>query len=80
MAQTGMLLGILLQLGYAVMASWTAYLMNTLYMEHVNRNERAKALAHHPSNPLDRLARLSWSASLAACYACAVYHSMLPQA
>ena len=54
MAQTGMLLGILLQLVYAVMASWTAYLMNTLYMEHVNRQERAKALAAHPEHPNDR--------------------------
>jgi len=54
MAQTGMLLGILLQLVYAVMASWTAYLMNTLYMEHVNRQERAKALATHPEHPDDR--------------------------
>ncbi len=54
MAQTGMLLGILLQLVYAVMASWTAYLMNTLYMEHVNRQERAKALATHPEHPNDR--------------------------
>ncbi len=56
MAQTGMLLGILLQLVYAVMASWTAYLMNTLYMEHVNRQERAKALATHPEHPNDRWA------------------------
>lgn len=54
MAQTGMLLGILLQLVYAVMASWTAFLMNTLYMEHVNRQERAKALATHPEHPNDR--------------------------
>ena len=58
MAQTGMLLGILLQLTYAVMASWTAYLMNTLYMEHVNRDERAKALAEHPGHPDDRSACL----------------------
>ena len=58
MAQTGMLLGILLQLGYAVMASWTAYLMNTLYMEHVNRTERAKALSQHPAHPNDRSALL----------------------
>ncbi len=56
MAQTGMLLGILLQLVYAIMASWTAYLMNTLYMEHVNRQERAKALATHPEHPNDRYA------------------------
>ncbi len=54
MAQTGMLLGILLQLAYAVMASWTAYLMNTLYMEHVNRQERAKALSAHPADLNDR--------------------------
>lgn len=54
MAQTGMLLGILLQLVYAVMASWTAYLMNTLYMEHVNRQERAKALAAQPEHPNNR--------------------------
>ena len=56
MAQTGMLLGILLQLGYAMMASWTAYLMNTLYMEHVNRKERLKALSQYPSDPDERSA------------------------
>ena len=48
MAQTGMVLGILLQLGYAAMASFTAYLMNTLYLEHANRLERAKALSQGP--------------------------------
>lgn len=56
MAQTGMVLGILLQLGYAVMASWTAYLMNTLYMEHVNRKERLKALSQYPAHPNERSA------------------------
>ena len=56
MAQTGMLLGILLQLGYAMMASWTAYLMNTLYMEHVNRKERLKALSQYPAHPDERSA------------------------
>ena len=56
MAQTGMLFGILLQLAYAAMASWTAYLMNTLYMEHTNRTERAKALAPGPVNVHDRSA------------------------
>ena len=54
MAQTGMLLGIMLQLAYAAMASWTAYLMNTLYMEHANRQERAKALATHPEHLHDK--------------------------
>ena len=54
MAQTGMLLGILLQLGYAMMASWTAYLMNTLYMECVNRKERMKALSQYPAHPDER--------------------------
>ncbi len=69
MAQTGMLLGIMLQLVYAVMASWTAYLMNTLYMEHVNRQERAKALATHPAHPNDRYAMHTlwhWAQLLAA--------------
>ena len=56
MAQTGMLLGILLQLGYAAMASWTAYLMNTLYLEHINRTERAKALSQDALQPNDRSA------------------------
>lgn len=54
MAQTGMLFGILLQLAYAAMASWTAYLMNTLYLEHANRTERAKALAAGPVSMHDR--------------------------
>ena len=54
MAQTGMLFGILLQLAYAVMASWTAYLMNTLYMEYDNRQQRAKALSTHPAHPNNR--------------------------
>ncbi|KAL3158265.1 Lymphocyte transmembrane adapter 1, variant 3 [Trebouxia sp. C0009 RCD-2024] len=54
MAQTGMVLGILLQLGYAMMASWTAYLMNTLYMEHVNRKERLNALSQYPAHPNER--------------------------
>lgn len=56
MAQTGMVLGILLQLGYAMMASWTAYLMNTLYMEHVNRKERLNALSQYPAHPNERSA------------------------
>ena len=56
MAQTGMVLGILLQLGYAMMASWTAYLMNTLYMEHHNRKERLKALSQYPAHPDERSA------------------------
>lgn len=68
MAQTGMLLGILLQLGYAMMASWTAYLMNTLYMEHINRKERLKALSQYPADPDERSA-FTGTAEL---------HSMLP--
>lgn len=68
MAQTGMLLGILLQLGYAMMASWTAYLMNTLYMEHVNRKERLKALCQSPAHPDERSA----SAQQACVHMCAV--------
>ena len=58
MAQTGMLFGILLQLGYALMATWTAYLMNTLYLEYVNRQERSKALSTQPVHPQDKCALL----------------------
>ena len=50
MAQTGMALGIVLQLTYAAMASWTAYLMNTLYLEHANRTARQKALSIAPTS------------------------------
>lgn len=54
MAQTGMLLGIILQLTYAAMASWTAYLINCLFLEQANRTERAKALAAGPVDVHDR--------------------------
>ncbi|CAN6485332.1 unnamed protein product [Victoria cruziana] len=41
-SQLGMLSGIILQLFYGLMGSWTAYLISILYMEYRTRKEREK--------------------------------------
>ena len=41
-AQLGMLSGILFQLFYGLMGSWTAYLISILYLEYRTRKERDK--------------------------------------
>lgn len=42
-SQLGMLSGILFQLLYGLMGSWTAYLISVLYVEYRARKEREKA-------------------------------------
>jgi auxin influx carrier (AUX1 LAX family) len=42
-SQLGMLSGILFQLFYGLMGSWTAYLISILYVEYRTRKEREKA-------------------------------------
>jgi auxin influx carrier (AUX1 LAX family) len=42
-SQLGMLSGILFQLFYGLMGSWTAYLISVLYVEYRTRKEREKA-------------------------------------
>lgn len=42
-SQLGMLSGILFQLLYGLMGSWTAYLISILYVEYRTRKEREKA-------------------------------------
>jgi auxin influx carrier (AUX1 LAX family) len=42
-SQLGMLSGILFQLFYGLMGSWTAYLISILYLEYRTRKEREKA-------------------------------------
>lgn len=57
-AQLGMVSGILLQLFYGLMGSWTAYLITSLYLEYRTRKERHKTdfrnhviqVSPHPSN------------------------------
>jgi auxin influx carrier (AUX1 LAX family) len=41
-SQLGMLSGILLQLFYGLLGSWTAYLISVLYVEYRTRKEREK--------------------------------------
>lgn len=41
-SQLGMLSGILFQLFYGLMGSWTAYLISVLYVEYRTRKEREK--------------------------------------
>lgn len=41
-SQLGLLSGILLQLFYGLMGSWTAYLISILYVEYRTRKEREK--------------------------------------
>ena len=41
-SQMGMLSGIILQIFYGVLGSWTAYLISVLYMEYRTRKEREK--------------------------------------
>ena len=41
-SQLGLLSGILFQLFYGLMGSWTAYLISVLYMEYRTRKEREK--------------------------------------
>lgn len=41
-SQLGMLSGILFQLFYGLLGSWTAYLISTLYVEYRTRKEREK--------------------------------------
>jgi len=42
-SQLGMVSGILFQLFYGLMGSWTAYLISVLYVEYRTRKEREKA-------------------------------------
>jgi auxin influx carrier (AUX1 LAX family) len=42
-SQLGMLSGILFQMFYGLMGSWTAYLISILYVEYRTRKEREKA-------------------------------------
>ena len=42
-SQLGMLSGIVFQLFYGLMGSWTAYLISILYVEYRTRKEREKA-------------------------------------
>jgi len=41
-SQLGMLSGILFQLFYGILGSWTAYLISILYVEYRTRKEREK--------------------------------------
>lgn len=41
-SQLGMLSGIIFQLFYGLMGSWTAYLISVLYVEYRTRKEREK--------------------------------------
>ena len=67
-SQLGMLSGILFQLFYGLMGSWTAYLISVLYVEYRTRKEREKVdfrnhviqvinflitYTHFPKTPLD---------------------------
>lgn len=42
-SQLGMLSGLLFQLFYSLMGSWTAYIISVLYIEYRTRKEREKA-------------------------------------